>query len=421
MADQNEWQSPGSATGSGAPAGPQPGWIRPPGGDPGANWSPPPGSPGQGWGPPPGAANPSLSPNAAHQSGWVPPPKPGLVPLRPLGLGTILSASFQVLRRNPRPTFGFSLLVQAVTMVASLALTGVVTVVAFERISTAEPSELDAIAAGSTAAIMLSVLVPVLLSIAALGLIQGIISLEVARGTVGEKLRLRGLWRRARGRILALVVWMLLIAVGAMLALGIILVAFMVLAFSATLAGMVAGFAFATFVGLGLAAVGLWLGAKLCLVPSALVLERLSLGGAIRRSWRLVQGHFWRVLGIQLLVNLIILIAGQVITFPISMVLILAGGLLGPTGDPGTFLTVIGISYLITIVVSVVYAAATSVVQAATSALLYIDLRMRKEGLDLELARFVEARQAGQETPDPYLYLRPAHHVPGAQANSPWV
>ena len=35
-------------------------------------------------------------------------------------------------------------------------------------------------------------------------------------------------------------------------------------------------------------------------------------------------------------------------------------------------------------------------------AVIYIDLRMRREGLDLELQRFVEQRDAGQPVGDPY-------------------
>ena len=43
-------------------------------------------------------------------------------------------------------------------------------------------------------------------------------------------------------------------------------------------------------------------------------------------------------------------------------------------------------------------------VQSAATALIYLDLRIRREGLDLELARFVEAKQSGdQAVPDPYL------------------
>jgi hypothetical protein len=63
--------------------------------------------------------------------------------------------------------------------------------------------------------------------------------------------------------------------------------------------------------------------------------------------------------------------------------------------------------YVVQIVLTVVIATITSVVMTATSALLYLDLRMRKEGLDLQLTRFVEARQMGADDhSNPY--LRPA-------------
>ena len=44
-----------------------------------------------------------------------------------------------------------------------------------------------------------------------------------------------------------------------------------------------------------------------------------------------------------------------------------------------------------TILIGLVLGAVAAVVQSAATALIYIDLRMRKEGLDLELARFVES------------------------------
>ena len=46
--------------------------------------------------------------------------------------------------------------------------------------------------------------------------------------------------------------------------------------------------------------------------------------------------------------------------------------------------------------------------QAALVAVIYIDLRMRKEGLDLELERYVELREAGQPVGDPYAVPEPA-------------
>ena len=55
-----------------------------------------------------------------------------------------------------------------------------------------------------------------------------------------------------------------------------------------------------------------------------------------------------------------------------------------------------------TTVLSLLIGAITAVVQAALVAVIYIDLRMRREGLDLELERHVEQRDAGRPVGDPY-------------------
>ena len=69
--------------------------------------------------------------------GWTPPPRPGLIPLRPLTLGTLLGAAFQVLRRNPRPTFGFALIVTGAVSILTLLTVGLVTVFAVSRAANA--------------------------------------------------------------------------------------------------------------------------------------------------------------------------------------------------------------------------------------------------------------------------------------------
>ena len=58
-----------------------------------------------------------------------------------------------------------------------------------------------------------------------------------------------------------------------------------------------------------------------------------------------------------------------------------------------------------TVVVTAVAAVAGAfglVVQTVTAALLYLDQRMRVEGLDLTLARYVDDRQRGATTADPF-------------------
>ena len=69
---------------------------------------------------------------------------------------------------------------------------------AFSRISSATASDTDVVSAGSIALVVLAGLISVVLSLVASAILQGVVSLEVARGTVGEKLRLGGLWRAGR-------------------------------------------------------------------------------------------------------------------------------------------------------------------------------------------------------------------------------
>jgi hypothetical protein len=69
---------------------------------------------------------------------------------------------------------------------------------------------------------------------------------------------------------------------------------------------------------------------------------------------------------------------------------------------------------VISAIVGAIVGAIGSVVQSAAISLIYIDLRMRKEGLDLQLVRYVEARQTGQHLPDPYSQPAPTTTWPGA-------
>jgi hypothetical protein len=122
----------------------------------------------------------------------------------------------------------------------------------------------------------------------------------------------------------------------------------------------------------------------------------------MRRSWTLTNGNFWRTFGLILLVSTILSFAAQVVVQPVS----LFGTILAMIVDPTAGETYLAISIgttVATLVLSVLIGAITSVVQAALIAVIYIDLRMRTEGLDLELERHVEARDAGLPVGDPYL------------------
>jgi hypothetical protein len=337
-----------------------------------------------------------------------------------LTLGAMLGASFQVMRRNPRPTFGVALLLTGGVFLFALVVVGAVSVFAFSRASSATEADQAQIDAGSIALIAVSSLIPVVLSIIVSAVLQGIISLEVARGTVGEKLTFGGLWRSAKGRVWALIGWSFVITliVGVAIVVIVLVVIALTVGTQGSAGGVIAAVLLAIVFSLALLVGGYWVGTRVSLVPSVLMIERLTLREAITRSWSLTTGYFWRTLGIQLLVSVIISLASQIVTTPISVVFGLLTTLMNPNGDETAFVAGAIATYGLLILVTLVIGAISTIVQSATSALIYIDLRMRKEGLDLELIRFVEARQSGAaHVVDPYLTV--AGTTPVTPAGTP--
>lgn len=311
-------------------------------------------------------------------------------------------APFRTLRRNPAPVFGSGLLVQLVIAIATVGAFVPFLVLAFSRMDSASAADQDEIMAGALGGTLLLMLVPIALGIVGGAFLQGVMVVEVASGTLGEKLSFGELWRRAARRIGPLIGWTLL--VGAVVLVVVALFVAIIVAGVAVggPAGAVIAVLLVVVAALGLLVLGAWLGVKLSLVPSVIVLERAGIRDAIARSWRLTDGYFWRTFGVEILVAFILNLASQVVTTPLSFVGGILVGLLDPNGT-GSGAVVLGIVYLVTIVVSLVVGAITAVVQSALIAVIYLDLRMRKEGLDLELARHVEQRDAGFPVGDPYL------------------
>jgi hypothetical protein len=121
-----------------------------------------------------------------------------------------------------------------------------------------------------------------------------------------------------------------------------------------------------------------------CAVP-AIIVERLGPVRALKRSFGLVKGFYWKVLGTLIITGLLLGIVAQVITAIINGILGALGG--GNKGFEFVWLAVGG----------TVAQAVTAPVSAAIAVLLYMDLRIRKEGFDLEvLARSLDAHATGR-------------------------
>ena len=424
MTDLPSWQAPGgaaaspsgehpdTATASTGPGSTSPGFASPgftsPGG-PAPAFPPPGGSPyGAAPGSGPGAGRPA--------AGWAPPPKPGLVPLRPLGFGTLFGAIFQVLRRNPRPTFGAALLLVGLVQLVSVGLVLGASFWGLDRELRATAEDSEAIQIGNGALLIVSTLVAVALSLVASALLQGLIVLEVSRATLGEKLTMRQLFRRGRGRWGALIGWTVLLSLALTAAFVVLIAVISVLIAVGQDAGIAAAIVIGITGGIAILVIAVWIGIKTVLVPTAIVLERLPLRAAVARAWRLIGGRFWRTFGIVALITVIVQAASSAVATPFSLAAALGIGLVNPAQDETTALIAVGVLYVVTIVITVIVGAIGAVLLSAATALVYIDARMRDEGLDLDLQRFVEERAAGREGPDPY--QERAALVPGGQTPS---
>jgi len=333
---------------------------------------------------------------------WSPAPRPGIVPLQPLGFGTILGRSFSALRQNPKVLLGFALVVQ--TLGTVLATAGIVAAAAlsFSRLAALRPGteEFEAVLAGSIAITAVVSLVLALAAMALSVLVQGVVVSEVAHAVVAEKLTLGRLWRRVKPAAWRLIGYTLLVLAAVLLVLGGATAVIVALALST------GPFVVIPILLIVLAAVplSLWLSTKLLLVPAVLVLEHATVFRAIGRSWRLTRTRFWVALGVTLIISTAFGTLAQVVNLPFSILSMGLTTVISPTGDPdvsAAIAVLIG-SFASQVLILLVQSIAL-VVQSTATALIYIDCRMRHEGLDLDLLAYVDRRDAGAtDLPDPY-------------------
>lgn len=410
MNDSPGWASPGSAPSdgedSGTPGQPEPSdrarassqWSRnqPPAGQ----WSPPAATPGQGTPPPPpGPPGPQQggwgrppAPGGNWNHGWGPAPaaKPGVIPLRPLGVGEILDGAVSTMRAHWRTVLGLTLTVAVITQIADILV---------QRYLLPDPPEIDPNATGSEAidqafdSLRSSLLY--LLPVAVLALIgtlfvTAVLTVVISRSVLGRPVTLREAWAEARPRLLPLLGLLVLLPLmaGAVVGIGIL---------PGALIGSDGGAALAGLGGLAAVVVVIWLLVQFSLAAPALMLERQGLVKSLRRSAKLVRGAWWRIFGITLLTLLLTFIVSMIIAIPFTVIGTLvddggAGSLFsGSTSDFGwPFLIITGIG-------AVIGSAITYPISAGVAALLYVDQRIRREALDLDLAR--AANLPGYETP----------------------
>ncbi|TWD82161.1 hypothetical protein FB561_3289 [Kribbella amoyensis] len=156
----------------------------------------------------------------------------------------------------------------------------------------------------------------------------------------------------------------------------------------------------------------LFVGIRLVLAGTVVLLEgkhapdiglyipvRVGIWGALKRSWELVRGRFWRVFGILLFGGLVVNVVSYALQFGITtLVLTLGAWADGSNSDSAVVVAVAvgaaaGVATVLTLIASLAF-------MSAVQALIYLDLRVRREGLDLWLRPALRPTElpAGQPT-----------------------
>lgn len=425
-----------AAPGSGAPAGQapqaagygqQPGYGPPTGAQPGygAPQAPAQGFAAPGYGPQPGQgqwAGPHTGPQTGpwqaapgqHHPGYgqVPPqaPKPGVVALRPMTLGDILNGAFTLIRRNPRTMVGLSLIIMAATgVVSSVGFGGYVsTYGVFIDQMLNDPMSLDPdnpLPIGPWT--LVAMYAGGLLSSLGIAIVTGLLTATVGMAVLGRKLSPSEAWASAKERIwrvIGLALLRLLIDMGlTTVAVGVGAVGFVLGA--VVLAGGSEGAGIAVIILGVIAALAVWavlrawIFVRIKFAMPAVVLEHSGVGAALGRSWRLTRGSWWRVFLVLFLTALISYFVTNILITPFA-----GGGMVPAIFFPGALWAAVLAGALMFIGQALTYAIVTPF-EVGVTTLLYVDLRMRREGLDLKLHT---AALSGQEV-GPEIYLPERH------------
>jgi hypothetical protein len=262
--------------------------------------------------------------------------QPRPVPLRPLGVAEILDGAVRLFRANAQVAL-------AVSIPLGIVRTGLVAVILYATFS------------GDQSVTALVLLGEIFVSALLGTIVTGLLAPLFSSALLGIRLTGHQAVSRVRGRVFALILLGLVVAV-------------------AQEAGVVA-----------LVVGGVWLWGVWAVAAPALVLERTGVVGALRRSSRLVRTAFWRTIGIRSLRWVLTGVLGLFVTLPFEL---LADYLTGTgvvdaatdgTSQPALYVTILCIGRLLAV-------ALMSPISAAVDVLIYTDLRMRAEGMDIVLA-----------------------------------
>jgi hypothetical protein len=322
--------------------------------------------------PPPNYPQPGYPPQQPGypQAGVL---KPGVIPLRPLGLSDIFNGAVNYIRRNPKATLGLTAIVVVVTQVISLVLQVVGPLIATGDIDPTLRGE--APTAGDVAVLSVSALAGSIATALASVVLSGMLTVIVGRAVFGADITIGEAWQRVKGRLLALLGFTVLESVAILLLIAVVVVAIIAVE---GIGGGVAAFLVGAPLVIAAFLVVAYVATSLLFTPVLIVLERLGVVDAAKRSFALVKRDFWRVLGIWILAALAAAVIAGAVGVPFSL-----GGQLLASGSGSDSGAVLGLALVA--VGGAIGQILTAPFSAGVVVLLYTDRRMRSEAFDLVL------------------------------------
>jgi hypothetical protein len=309
--------------------------------------------------------------------------------IRPMTIGDLLDAAFRLYREHFLTFIGIVALLQ-VPMAMLQFLVQIPYMQALQRFTTRPP--IIRPGQGFFDIFPLRELLPYYALLALLGVIQylvvynlitGALANAISRSYMGRPTSILGAYSFGSRRMIALILASL-----APFAIA--------LAFAAIVAGCIiatlpilgarsgedpnVGLAVVAVLGI-IAVIGLLLLAtlffyvRLLFTTQSIVLEGQGALAGLARSWRLVGQSFWRTLGITLLVYVFIYIISLIIQLPVIAFAAISG----------IILTNVTLYQILNLLAAYVVLILVQPLQFAIFTLLYYDLRVRKEGYDIEL------------------------------------
>ncbi|MBF0955467.1 MAG: glycerophosphoryl diester phosphodiesterase membrane domain-containing protein [Actinomyces sp.] len=304
--------------------------------------------------------------------------QPGIIPLRPLTVGELFNGAFQAVRVNPQTMFGFAFAIMAVVGLVQAFFA-----------SSSTSSLTRALSSGDTEDLVYSLgnsmgsFVTTGLTMLATAFLSGMLALTVWDAVLGRKSSPADAWHRFSPRFVPVLLATFLIGIIEFVLIVLVLLVFMIPFFlvvvnaasarsydsaSASIGG---AFAIIFLMIVALIVVGCFLTVKFAFTSSAVVLEGLGPVDALKRSWSLSKGSFWRILGRIWLIG--------IVTGLISAVL---GGIVGAIlGVGAAAADSVGLLVAFSAFLSALLSAVVIPVQSSFYTLMYLDERMRKENL----------------------------------------